>query len=636
MKPTLKARQAEILKYLVTASNPLNIDFFKEKLGKQDRTIRYDMGQLKEICEANQIELRYLTKKGYYIPATQKSAASQLLLQSEAGLRENGSESGDEERFQKIFLYLFARKDRVTAEQLANICFISRSTLTRFLSRLEAWFDNSFSLDAKKAQGYRLWGDEKTLRCLAAKMLTARFRGSYTVEDWYVLLPEELKGKIQLSDMAQICKSIRRMNSKYNIWISNAAYLNLLSYCIARHIRLRIQGTGEKIPPEEENLTYAQELLTELSWLGRGKNEEELRWFSEILRENGIYSEEHIIDEALLNRTVGRIIAHMEERLGSESFQLDVLYQDLFDHLKNFLNLNAQGRVEEENHYILEEVKEHYYFYFEMAQECAAIVEEETGLKLGSTEVCYLAVYLYKDSNHTEDHKKNVLVVCATGKGLSHLLALRIKNVFPSLNVAGQVSPWQLSRVSDLKDVDFIISTIPLENKLVPVVKISRILSEEDIKRIKDFLKYGNLVDEIPMNQGNEASFISKEDAFLLNERSESSGSSCLVDAATTLSKLILTLIEYTAKFPVEYQMSKDAMLGMIIHMSMAVPRWYDAQQQLEPDEEFVKEYSRVKEKYPDVFALMEKFFELVERALRVKISVSERVAFFLYIIEEE
>lgn len=634
MGKILKARQAEILKYLLTASTPLNIEYFKEKLGRQERTIRYDIGQLREICEENQIEVKYLTKKGYYIPATQKAAASQLLVQSKH--MDSALETGEEERFQKIFLYLFARKNRVTAEKLAEICYVSRSTLTRFLSRMEEWFGNSFSLDAKKAQGYRLMGDEKKIRCLAAKILSARFRGSYTVEDWYMLLPEELKGKIQMEDVAHICRSIRKMNSKYNIWISNAAYLNLLSYCIARHIRLLIQGQGPGTDGEESDLTYAQELLSELSWMGNGKTEEELRWLSEILLENGIYSEGHLVDEALLNRTVGKIIAHIEENLGGENFQMDVLYQDLHDHLKNFLNLSAQKKLEEENLYILEEVKEHYYFYYQMAQSCGTIVEQETGLKLSSTEVCYLAVYLYKNSDHTKDHRKNVLVVCATGKGLSHLLALRIKNVFPSLNVTGQTSPWHLSKVSDLKDVDFIISTIPLENKLVPVVKISRILSEEDIKRIKDFLRYGNLVDEIPMNQENEASFGAKEDAFLLNEREETAGNSSLVDAASTLSKLILTLIEYTAKFPEEYQMSKDAMLGMIIHMSMAVPRWYDAEQQMSADEEFVNVYSRVKEKCPDVFMLMEKFFELVERALRVKISVSERVAFFLYIMEEE
>ena len=153
------------------------------------------------------------------------------------------------------------------------------------------------------------------------------------------------------------------------------------------------------------------------------------------------------------------------------------------------------------------------------------------------------------------------------------------------LNVAGQISPWQLSKVSDLKDVDFVISTIPLENKLVPVIKISRILSEEDIKRIRDFLKYGNLVDEIPMSQRNEASFGAKEDPFLLREKpvTEEGG---LVEAASILSRLILTLLEYTSKFPTKYRMSRDAMLGMVIHMSMAVPRWFEESSQEEASED--------------------------------------------------
>ena len=159
--------------------------------------------------------------------------------------------------------------------------------------------------------------------------------------------------------------------------------------------------------------------------------------------------------------------------------------------------------MEEENSYVLEEVREHYYSYYQLAVKCGEIIQREMELPYHELEICYLAVYLYKNSIQAEKTGKNVLVVCATGKGLSHLLTLRIKNVFPMLNVVGQISPWQLSRVSDLKDVDFVISTIPLEHKLVPVIKISRILSEEDIKRIQDYLKYGNLVDEIPMSQKN-------------------------------------------------------------------------------------------------------------------------------------
>ena len=73
MKEVLKARQAEMLKALITASVPLDLDFFKDKFEKQDRTIRYDLGELKEVCVRHKIEICYLTKQGYYIPAAQKT-----------------------------------------------------------------------------------------------------------------------------------------------------------------------------------------------------------------------------------------------------------------------------------------------------------------------------------------------------------------------------------------------------------------------------------------------------------------------------------------------------------------------------------------------------------------------------------
>ena len=111
MKDALKPRQAEILKYLMTSSSPLDIEFFKEKLLKSERTIRYDIQELKDICIGYQIEIRYLTKKGYYIPASQKSACSVLLVQSETDKKEVFGHSQEEKSYWDIFLFLFLQKE---------------------------------------------------------------------------------------------------------------------------------------------------------------------------------------------------------------------------------------------------------------------------------------------------------------------------------------------------------------------------------------------------------------------------------------------------------------------------------------------------------------------------------------------
>ena len=635
MKDTPKPRQIEIFRLLMTSGVPLDINLLKEKLQKSERTIRYDIQDLKRICQEYGIEIGYLTKKGYFIPAAQKPECSALLVQWDSGGKNSFVDDEEEKRFTSLFFYLFVQKGYVTAEKLAEVYLASKSTLTRGLGRLEEYFGNSFILEIRKAQGYRLKGDELTLRKKAVELLAARFQGSYTADDWFLLLPEELKSKISIQNIRDISRSIRQVNGKYNIWISNTAYLNLMSYCIARHVRLPVlESTGEK--PEEQE-AYASELLRELS--AEEKTREtarELSWLQEVLRDYGISTEGYRVKDEILKRIMRRIMSYLENGEERESFELQSLRRDLEEHLKNYLTMSGSDRQEEENAYVLQEIQEYYYSYFQLAEKLAEIIEDEIGQKLGVMEICYLAVYLYKNGIQAESERKNVMVVCATGKGLSHFLTLRIKHVFPMLNVVGQVSPYQLLKASDLKGVDFAISTIPLENSMVPVVKISGVLLAEDIQRIQDFLKYGKLVDDIPMKQKNEASFQAKPDITVSAQLSRKNSGENLAEAAGTMSNLILALLEYVAKLPPQIRMSRDAMLGLVIHMSMAVKRWLSGEVTEDPTGEFNQEYYRVKKEYPDVFLIMEKFFEMAENTLQVRIPISERTAFFLYIIEEE
>ena len=635
MREIPKPRQIEIFRQLMMAGVPLDIATLKEKLQKSERTIRYDMQDLKRICQEYGIEIGYLTKKGYFIPAAQKPDCSALLVQWDSGSKGSFVDGDEEQRFASLFFYLFTQKGYVTAEKLAEVYLASKSTLTRGLGRLEEYFGGSFGLDIRKAQGYRLEGDELTLRKQAVKLLTARFMGSYTAEDWYLLLPEELKSRVTGQSIRDMSRKIRQLNGKYNVWISNTVYLNLLSYCIVRQIRAAVlEESREELNAEEG---YPFELLTKLcEEESRGCNRQELQWLSAVLRDYGVCTEGYRVRDEILDRIMDRIMSYLESGEERESFELQSLRRDLEEHIKNYLTMSEAEHQAEENTYVLREIQEYYYSYFQLAGKLGEIIEEEIGQKLDVMEICYLAVYLYKNGIQAESERKNVLVVCATGKGLSHFLTLRIKHVFPMLNVVGQVSPYQLLRVSDLKNVDFAISTIPLENSLVPVVKISGVLLAEDIQRIQDFLKYGKMVDELPMKQKNQASFQSKpEMPVSVQLRGQNSGKN-LAEAAGTMSDLILALLEYVAKLPPQIRMGQDAMLGLVIHMSMAVKRWLSGEVTEDPTGEFNQEYYRVKKEYPDVFLIMEKFFEMAETTLQVRIPISERTAFFLYIIEEE
>ena len=637
MKGRLKQRQQDILKMLITSTVPLNIETLKEKLGKSERTIRYDINELKEVCGASGVSIKYKTKTGFYIPTEQKSRCAHLFDE------ENGEEpevcaSTDEMRIRDLYFYFLVRKRDTIAEQIAGDFYFSRSTLIRMIGKFNEKFDGKLHLTSYRTGGYELGGDEFAIRHVGMEYLAECFKGSYTPEDWYLFLPETAKSRMDLNTLTQISNQIKKINARYNVWLSNSSFINLMAYSVIRTLRLksargRTGKSGDM--PAVMYRGYAADLLIEPDIMNSSEPLQELEYMQQILSENEILVSDRSIDEESLKGSIRKIMDILAGRHEDFDSVYDVerLKKDLFDHLKNaicFL-ISREGN-DEENYIVIHEVKDNYPEFYEEARVCAGILEEDFHVTFNETEICYIGIYLYKNCRIRERKKKKVLLVCATGKGLSHLLSIRVENAFPGIQVMGQKSPFQLSNMAEEKEIDFIISTIPLKTMSIPVVKISRILSAEDIKRIQEFLDYGKLVDEIPLEEQANASFSAKADPFQIEQDGRPDISlNSMVASATTISKLILTLLEYTSKFPENYRLEQDALLGLIIHMSMAIPRWF--QNEASDTEEDMEQYTAIARKHGGIFEIMEKFFTLVERSLLITIPVKERIAFFLYII---
>lgn len=637
MNEKLKSRQMEILKYLTTSTIPLDISFFERKFNKSARTIRYDMCELKNLCEKKGVEIRYQVKKGYFIPPTQKMLCSEILVEQRRAENTGFLLDTDEERYKKLFLFFFSRRGKVSAEQVAEQFFISRSTLLRLLTKMEKSKDEDISLVVLKSGGYELSGSEVDIRKKATEILTEYFKGSYTAEDWFLLIPEFLRDYVSLHEIKAIMNGVKKVNERFNLWISNTSFLTILSYCIVRNIRFyKIKPFSGAKAEKHQFSKYTLDLLKEISIPNESIDVLEAEYMEEILIDNGIIIKTLEPTESLLKETIEKMIESFREEIVLELGETDFekLYTDLIGHLKNTLCANhINGKQPEENSIVIQEVKENYSKFYDMAKRCSEYLKERMNVTFSETEICYIAVYLYKNCKEKCDLRKNVLIVCATGKGLSHLLSIRVERFFPMIKVVGQASPFQLSLQNYQNNVDFIISTIPLSNVKLPVIKISRILTEKDVERIREFLNYGNVIDEIPLKQIDKAFFGSKTDPYALAEMQIQCGKKELVYATEAVSKLILTLLEYTSKFPAKYQMGQDAMLGLIVHVSMAVPRWYENRKELE-SEEFIEEYSVIRKNHKEIFEIMESFFMLVENSMQVTISTEERMAFYLYIIK--
>lgn len=643
MKIHLKYRQLELFKCLMTAVTPLHIEALSEKFKRSERTIRYDLNTIRDEVHPFGIEIKNKSKKGYYIPAAQKPLCYQILSET---IQTDGISLLDDtpqRRYATLLLYFICARHYVSVDAIAEKFYLSKSSVMRLLNgMMQEYFTAGFVLISHKADGYEIQGDELTLRKSGAHVLMELFEGSYTPEDWYLLLPSLLKDQITLADLIRISNAIKKVNARYNVWISNAAFINLLCYCIIRDIRMRkgiyVCDTQKMKPSSGQgDFEYAYQLLQDLSVPYFSFDEAEITWMMKILTENGIFVNRNSSFQTELASILDDMldILMKNDRRFRYQFDMRTLYDDLYEHLQHYA-IKEEYHLKDEDNAVLQEIQTKYSDFYLLAKDCAKAFETKVQHTISDSEISYIAIYLYKNLIPETYVKKKVLVVCATGKGLSNLLTTRIKNVFQNLTVVQQVSPYQLALHQIPKDIDFIISTIPLSNVSLPVVKISRILSSEDIQRIYEFMQYGKSIDAISFNQNVSASFNAKADPFDLYDIAIAPQGSDLTSSSIILSKLMLTLLEYTAKFPKEYEMNQDALLGLVIHMIMAVPRWFAQTPINMEDDSLIQDYYDIASRHHRVFTIMEKFFQLVEDALLITIPISERHAFFLYIIKHE
>jgi len=79
--------------------------------------------------------------------------------------------------------------------------------------------------------------------------------------------------------------------------------------------------------------------------------------------------------------------------------------------------------------------------------------------------------------------QKKVVIVSPNGIGVSTYINAKIQRLLPNLHDIQIVSLKQLEKL-EVEDISFIISTVPIEGLKRPVITISPLCTEEDMRQI--------------------------------------------------------------------------------------------------------------------------------------------------------
>ena len=142
-----------------------------------------------------------------------------------------------------------------------------------------------------------------------------------------------------------------------------------------------------------------------------------------------------------------------------------------------------------------------YPYAYELGKIAKKTMEEELDLKLDDEEISNIAVHVGGAIERSEHNQKKkvfkVIIVCVSGIGTSMLVKNKLEYLFEGKIEIVKIIPAYLIDYINVMEVDFIISTVDIKCERVPVITVSPLLNDNEVKIIEKFMKTGKMYKEI-------------------------------------------------------------------------------------------------------------------------------------------
>lgn len=438
---------------------------------------------------------------GYYLTIENQDLFEQYFKELTKEQKRVSVPSTSEERVEYLLNDLLSRRDFVKMDDLSDILFISKKTISSDLKMVEKVLEEyNLRLEKKPNYGIRITGKEFDRRLCIANVIVGKDKAIYAGED-----------KNYKDFVNRVAKTVAEVIDEERFAVHSIAYQNLIV-----HICIGIQRIREGCyVPFDEN--HWEKMI------GTREYEVAKKLAEKINRDfDTTFPEEEIVYIAIhLAGKQSLFLPQLEEQqnqvISQETWEvvtrmLEVVYEAFSFDFRNDLELRMnlaqhivplavrlKYNMKLENP-LLRDIKARFPMAYAMALHASSILTEYYENELKDDEVGYIALAfaLAIERLSTELPKKNILIVCASGKGSAQLLEYRYRQEFGSY-----VNRIETCDVSNLKkfnfsDIDYVFTTIPIKDKVpVPVQEVKYFLESEDIQNMKKALQ--SMGESIPL-----------------------------------------------------------------------------------------------------------------------------------------
>lgn len=622
----MQERQMQLFKSLLYSSTPRSIESLMEEWHVSERTIKYDISAIRKELKPLNIKLNNKKGIGYYFSPSDKPK-----IIEEYSLPENESEK--ELNQGNILLYTLFIKDQPLLIDIADYLYFDVSSIKRYIEDI-AYDEQLIDININKEAHLIIEGTELNIRKLFCHLITKELKTVNGI-DISLRMKKALPVYEAFIDDSWINKAeeqIKQMINQSNVWISEASLEYLTVYLYVAHMRM---NRLEQFSVESEDMLaftgevkFAEKLLRNLNW--GVTSQSEIQLLVHIMVENNIFSDSQLSEESeqKLTMAINAMLERLDQDYPNEKYDAEELINDLRPHLKQIIRKTELGGSFKQNP-LFHQVKLKYSKHYRIAQTLYKVFSDYYGIEYTDNEASLIAIYLYKNMVNEEETQYFAYLVCGTGRGFSKLLETRLHNLFPNIIILERLSSLHLLKKQDISKADLIISTIDLPDKGVPVVKISSFLGRRDIQLINQVLDYGTASMDLSIIRDDSSDLLNNSFEQLFDQGKLTSLNK---EHAVTFSNIILDLYSTMVNLPDSYDINQEKLLGISIHLIIALPRYFDGEA-LEVDAEIVEEVMQIERTHQVLAREMEAFLNRIELTIGKGIPYMERYALYQYIL---
>ncbi|VYU48010.1 putative licABCH operon regulator [Enterococcus casseliflavus] len=386
--------------------------------------------------------------------------------------------SGTSERRILIFKRLIAG-EHLSYQQLAEDYFVSRSSIAKDISYLKELFQKESLRLRFDNSGTFFEGSEsqihRVLKRFCLMMLDQPAAFSLLVE------PEKYQEVNQAFRRAVMEKQVEMPDSYIqSIVLSIVLLIERASH--AENLVIEENRQVGKLFLEFDKYPLVYELLKEIEEQHIYQfSPKEVQYLTYLIVGSGLkfFMKSEKIPFVFRGK-VRNLIQKISEGLGTDLTQDNRLEEDVTIHLYQLLlRIEAQTTVINP---LLEEIKQNYPALYGVVWFSLHDFLKAYPVGISDDEIGFVTIHFQAAIERMRRMNK-IIFVCPNGVGTSSFVSAKIRRILPEIDSIETVSVEKLKQM-DISAIDFIISTIDLVGIQKPVVRISPMVTNRDMKRI--------------------------------------------------------------------------------------------------------------------------------------------------------